>query len=390
MAGLGIPPGVAVKPTAGRLLLIGAGHAHLFVLEALARHRIHAGDVVLVSPHPLQVYSPMVPGYLEGRYSLDELCVHLPSATAALGARFIEGEAIRVDAAARTVTLEDGTALDYDVASVAIGGSPAGAATPGARQFAAFAKPAHLVPDLLARLEAAAQAAGPEPLQVVIVGAGALGVEVALTVRARLDRLGASRAIITLIDSTATVLRDRSIAAQEEAELTLKEREITLRLGVGVEEVGVDYLRITGRVLPADLVIWATGAEAPALFRESGLPTDARGFLTVDDTLAVPDCPGLFGAGDAVSMQSAPRTPKSVGDAVRQGPILARNLRAALEGTDPSARFRSSGRYMTLMNCGDGRAILSYSGFAATSGLSMKLKDRMDRAFVRRFRALNR
>jgi hypothetical protein len=45
---------------------------------------------------------------------------------------------------------------------------------------------------------------------------------------------------------------------------------------------------------------------------------------------------------------------------------------------------------MTLMNCGDGRAILSYSGFAATSGLSMKLKDRMDRAFVRRFRALNR
>jgi NADH dehydrogenase FAD-containing subunit len=124
------------------------------------------------------------------------------------------------------------------------------------------------------------------------------------------------------------------------------------------------------------------------MFRWSRLPTDSRGFLMVEDTLAVPDCPNLFGSGDAVSLISAPRTPKSVGDAVKQGPVLAKNLRSALEGHAPEARFRSSGRYMALMNCGDGRAILSYSGFATTSGVSMKLKDRMDRRFVRRFQGL--
>ncbi len=388
MAQLGLSREIDVTK-AGRLLLIGSGDAHLFVLEAMARGKLPALEVTLVSPHPRQIYSPMVPGFLEGRYSLDQLSVDLPSTARQLGATFIEDEAVRIDALLGAVTLKDGTMLGYDVASIAVGGSPAGADTPGAKQHACFVKPSHLVPQLVARLEELAKTAGPEPLQVVIVGAGAFGVEIALTVRSRLDQLGANRATLSLLDSTPTVLRDRSAAAQEEAEQALKEGEITLRLGIGVEQVGPDYVRITGgKAIPADLVIWATGAEAPPMFRWSRLPTDSRGFLMVEDTLAVPDCPNLFGAGDAVSLISAPRTPKSVGDAAKQGPILAKNLRSALEGRAPEARFRSSGRYVALMNCGDGRAIVAFSGFAATNGMSMKLKDRMDRRFMRRFQGL--
>lgn len=378
-----------------RLLLIGGGHAQLFVLEALARGRITAGEVVLVSPHAAQLYSGMVPGLVEGRYTIDQLSFDLPALARAAGARFVEDTVTRIDAASRAVTLAGGGTLGYDVAAIATGGAPAGAAIPGVRSHALFVKPIDQARGLVPAMEAAAQNAGPEPLQVVVAGAGAAGIEIALTTRARLDRLGASRAIITLIDSSPTLLRQAGPAVAEAAERALRLGEVTIRLATGIEDVGPAHLRLTGgRVLPADLVIWCTGTEAPALFRDSALPVDARGYLSVGDTLAVPGTAGLFGAGDAVALRSAPRTPKSGVYAVRQGPLLAHNLGVAL-GTgrvgaadSPGCPYRPQARTLALLNTGDGRAIISYSGLVATAHWAMWLKDRIDRRFMRRFQRL--
>lgn len=381
----------------GRLLLLGGGHAHLFVLEALARRRIIAGDVTVVAPHALQIYSSMVPGYLEGRYTLEEVTIDLRALTRRIGGQFREAAVERIDGSVRRVLLDDATSLPYDVASVAIGGVAAGLNIPGARAHARFIKPVAQARELPATLDRAAESAGPEPLQMVIVGAGATGVEVALAVRARLDRLGANRAIISLLDSSHTVLRDRSPAAQEEAERVLRWGEITLRLSTAVEEVGPNHVRVTGgRIIPTDLVIWTTGTEAPPVFRASGLPTDSRGFLMVDDDLAVGGCPGLFGAGDAVSFTTHPRAPKAGVDAVRQGPVLAHNLGIALRGSDedrrrgaPVARsYTPPSRSLALLNTGDGRAIFSYAGFAITARWAMTLKHLLDRRFLRRFQRL--
>jgi selenide,water dikinase len=215
-------------------------------------------------------------------------------------------------------------------------------------------------------------------------------VEVALAVRGRLDRLGTSRAIISLLESTHIVLRDRSPAAQEEAEQALARAEITLRLSTGVAEAGPDHVRLSGgRVLSADLVIWTTGTEASPIFRASGLRVDARGYLLVDDDLAVRDAPGLFGAGDAVAHASFPRLPRAGIHAARQGPILAHNLAQALRGTGAARRYTPAPRALALLNTGDGRAILSYGGFATTTGWAMSLKDRIDRRFLGRFQRLS-
>ena len=383
----------------GRLLLLGGSDPHLFVLEALAHGRIVAGDVTVVAPHALQIYSGMMPGYLEGRYALEDVTVDLRELTRRIGGQFREAAVERIDGAVRRVLLNDATSLPYDVASVAIAGVPAGADIPGARAHARFIKPVDRVRELRAALDRTVEVAGPEPLQLVVVGAGATGVEVALAVRARLDRLGADRAIISLVDSTHTVLRDRSLAAQEEAERVLRRGEITLRLSTAVEEVGPNHVRVTGgRVVPADIVIWATGTDAPPVFRASGLPTDSRGFLVVDDTLAVGGCPGLYGAGEAVSLASHPRTPKVEVYALHQGPVLANNLAMAIHATHDGSAGRMSApaarpyiprpRVLSLLDTGDGRAILSYAGFATTSGWAMILKKLIDRRFLRRFQRL--
>lgn len=371
-----------------QLVLVGGGHAHLFVLEAAARGRLAGAEITLVSPQARQVYSGMVPGYLEGRYTIDEVSLDLPRIAQRIGARFVAEGAKRIEAESRTLHLESGATLSYDVASVAIGGVPTGIALPGVAHYARFVKPINRVLALIPALEDAARTAGPEPLRIAVVGAGAAGVEVALTVRARLDRLGATRAIITLIGATHAVLPDRSRRAAALAERALDRAEITRRLATGVEEVGADYVRLTGgKVVPADLILWTTGTDAPPLFRASGLPTDAKGFLRVDDTLAVPGLPSLFGAGDAVTLDSAPRTPKAGVYAVRMGPILARNLAARVAGA-PLHPYSPQADFLSLLNTGDGRAVLSRGEFALEGRWAMGLKDWIDRSFMRRFQRL--
>ena len=55
-----------------RLVLLGGGHAHLFVLEGVAHGAFKGAEVTLVSPVDCHVYSGMIPGMLAGRYRPEE------------------------------------------------------------------------------------------------------------------------------------------------------------------------------------------------------------------------------------------------------------------------------------------------------------------------------
>ena len=101
-----------------------------------------------------------------------------------------------------------------------------------------------------------------------------------------------------------------------------------------------------------------------------------------------PGCPGLFGAGDAVALLTAPRLPRADGYAVRQGPVLARNLAAAVAGGSAFRNFKPRDEPLALLDTGDGRALGSWRGLAVCSSATLLLKDRIDRRFVRRFRRL--
>ena len=80
-----------------RLLLLGAGHAHLFVLKRLVEAPLAGVAVTLVAPFPHHHYSGMVPGYLQGTYEEAELAFDLPRLCRAAHARFVEAFAERVD-----------------------------------------------------------------------------------------------------------------------------------------------------------------------------------------------------------------------------------------------------------------------------------------------------
>lgn len=370
-------------PSPPHLLLAGCGHAHLFVLEALAAGRFPPVRVTLVSPDDEYVYSGMVSGIVAGQYSPEE-ARFLPARLAhAAGAAFVRARVVRVDAAARRVALDDGRELAYDLLSLDVGARLAGDDLPGVAEHALRAKPVRQLLDLATRAR--------ERSHVAVVGGGAAGVEISLCLAASLGRdRPRPTPHLTLVESGDAVLREYTPRARHIARGLLDERGIRVRRGFRVTSAADGALHgERGETLPFDLIVWATGPRAPALLRDSGLPCDDAGYLRVHPTLEADGVPDLLAAGDCVTVVGKPWVDRAGVYAVREGPVLAGNLARRLRGEPPQA-YDPQRHWLSLLNTGDGRAVVSYRGIGARGRALWWLKDRIDRRFMARFQRLER
>jgi pyridine nucleotide-disulfide oxidoreductase family protein len=369
-----------------RLLLLGGGHSHLFVLEGLAGRSLPGVETTLVSLDRRHAYSGMVPGMIGGRYDSAELSFDLSDICKKAGVRFFQAEATAIDPSNRRISLGGGEPLAYDVLSIAVGSTVQGGELPGVAEHARRVKPIGRALELVPALERVVES-GRIPVAVV-VGGGAAGVEVALGLRARLRLLGRMDGSVTLVESGNQLLGGRMLSAARLVHRALAANAIDVLLGTTVDRVRQDGIELGGRQLPADIVVWATGATATRLLQASGLATDPRGFVVVNDHLQSVSHAEVFAAGDAATLERFPDTPKAGVYAVREGPILWANLQAALRGGRLPRRYRPQRRFLALLNTGDGRAILSYGAVALWSRAWMALKDRIDLGFMRRFQRL--
>jgi selenide,water dikinase len=133
----------------------------------------------------------------------------------------------------------------------------------------------------------------------------------------------------------------------------------------------------------ADVVVLTTGLVPPRLIERSGLPHDEHGALTVRGDLKVPGLP-IFGGGDCISVAGADVMRVGV-HAIRQGPILWRNIRSVLgdAGAQPSARYEPEQKPLLILNLGDGTGLATWRGRARRNRLWMAIKERIDWQFVR-------
>jgi selenide,water dikinase len=369
------------QPALRHLVLAGGGHSHVLVLAALIGTPEPRLRLTVVSPGPYTTYSGMVPGVMGGRYTLREAQIDVEALARRAGSAFVAAYAVGVDAAQRSVTLSDGSALHYDLLSFDIGSQPARAAPIDADAPVIFLKP---IERAVTQLDAAlaGRAAGHDR-HVVVVGGGAGGSEVALALSAR--RLGGA---ITVCDGEAHPAHSLGARTARQVERVFTMRGIRFIGNARVARVTRRAVELAdGRELAADLIIWATGPAAPELFAASGLPVDRHGFLLVDATLQCPAYPEILAAGDCMTISAHPDLPKAGVFAVREAPVLAHNLAAAARGA-PLRQYRPQRRFLALLNSGDGRAILSYGGVAYHGRGAWWLKDWIDRRFVAQFTRL--
>lgn len=131
-------------------------------------------------------------------------------------------------------------------------------------------------------------------------------------------------------------------------------------------------------------MVLAVGVSPPGVFRTSGLPTSDDGGLWVDRHLRSIGDERLLGGGACVSFRGQ-ALPKLNIFAVRQGPVLFRNLQAVLRH-EPLEEYRPQKRFLYVLNLGDGTGLAVYGPFAWRGRLARKLKNRIDKNFVEEHR----
>ncbi len=353
-----------------RLLLIGAGHAHAQVLRDWIASPLRGCELTIVSPAALAPYSGMVPGWLAGRYRFDEICIDFAALAARAGARLIIDELVSLDPERRQVQLRGGTMLDYDVLSLNVGSTLNPPRVAGARVL-----PLRPLGGLRQAWEPLLDelAASAAPLTVTAVGGGAAGVESLLAVLARLRAMQPGRDIHGDVFCRDALLPELPAAARRAALTALAAAGVKVTLNMPLRAAAIR---------PGDLLLWATGAEAHGWQQRSGLAVSARGFIRIDRHLRSLSHPQVHAVGDCAEW--AEPLPKAGVYAVRMGPVLARNLRAALTAGKP-AIYAPQRRALKLLSTGNGQAIASWGRWSVNGRWVWRWKDFIDRAFIRRF-----
>lgn len=369
---------------ARHLLLVGGGHAHVAVLaDWIRRGRPAGARATLLTPQPALRYSGMVPGWMAGEHDRLRGIVDLAGLAAAAGIELTLGRAAAIDPEARTVTTAAGARIGFDIASLDTGGVGHAKGTLGEDARLLEIRPIERFVDRMAEWRAASRACTVRaaPVRAAVVGGGAGGVELAFAMR---NLAGMQvRPEVVLVAGRAGLVPTLSRAVRR----TIA-RELT-RQGIAV--VGEDA-RFEGGALvsghapgrslePLDIVLAAIGSAAPEWPGAGRLATDASGFVAVDEFQRSISHPHVFAAGD-VAARSDRHVPHSGVHAVFAGPKLAANLRAALEGREPGARYRPRWNNLYLLTTGNGRAIASYGPLAARGRWLARLKRWIDLRWI--------
>ncbi|WP_029013736.1 NAD(P)/FAD-dependent oxidoreductase [Niveispirillum irakense] len=303
-----------------RILLVGAGHAHLHVLAQAGTLTGAGHDVGLISPGPFHACCHAAP-LLSGEEG-HEQGVPLSQLVAGGKAHLFDDAVIGIDAAARLVHRHDGAPLSYDILSLSVGSIPR--PLPGTENHPRCFQPKPFSRLLALRDELTERFIRHpgRPVALVIAGGGVTAVELAMAILTLAGRQG-GQVVITILcrGRLLTELPERAgirIIEKLAAAGTILQEQAAV---TGVEEN--EAVLATGDRIAFDLFINATGLIPPPLARVSGLPVTPDGAIRVDERLQVEGVATMLASGDC---SNAP------GPALRHGRTLARNLMALAAG----------------------------------------------------------
>ena len=267
-------------------------------------------------------------------------------------------------------TVTTGQRIGYDTLVIAVGSESNDFGTPGVRRHALKLESADDARRFNRRLINACIRADsqtgplrPDQLQLAIIGAGATGVELAAELHRTtrelvafgLDRIDPDKDIrLNLIEAADRVLPALPAALSKATEGLLRKLGVVVHTGAKVAEVMADGVRLAdGRVLPAELVVWAAGIQAPDFLADlAGLESNRLRQLVVRSTLQTSRDDAVFALGDCAAcpwLDKGGTVPPRAQAAHQQASHLAVQLRRRLAGQPlRDFRYRDFGSLVSL------------------------------------------
>lgn len=393
------------EPIVKRVVLIGGGHSHAYVLKSFAMKPMPGVEVILINDGYDTPYSGMLPGYVSGVYTRKECHIDLVKITQFAKIQFIRGRVKFVDRDLRLVHIESDPnernprpPICYDVLSIDIGSSPTlipqreqkkkgSSLSFNGKESRTFVTPVKPIANFTRGFDSLVKKVlyntfNLEKLtKIGIVGAGAGGIELALAIHHKLKSNGGLVEVSVFSHSDRICPSHHPKVADMLARI-LAERNIAVHLRCKIDFIeGNKLISSDGQEYEIDECFLCTDASAQPWLKESGFDVDEKGFIKVGADLESTNTRHVFGAGDCSHVAPYPR-PKAGVFAVRQGPPLTENIRLALENKK-LLPFEPQSRFLGIIGLGGaGYAIASRGDMVVGGEWIWKLKDWIDRKWM--------
>ena len=200
-------------------------------------------------------------------------------------ARFLQTSASAIAPAQRNVTLDDGSALDYDAISIDVGSTPPAHGIAGAAEHAIPVRP---VKNFLAAWESLiTRVRDGQVRTLAMVGGGAAGVEVLLAMHYRIMQQRSSHTMrYVLITDTPQLLANHARGVRATLTRNLVRKNVDVHCATRITRVEAKMLIAdNGTRIAADAIFLATGATAPLWLTASGLAVNEKQFININKYL---------------------------------------------------------------------------------------------------------
>ncbi len=370
------------------ILILGGGFAGLSTARELEHRAPKELNITLINLENYLLFTPMLPEVAGG--SIETHHVVQPLRPSLHRTRFILGDARQIDISERTVTivhpvLGSRSTVRFEHLVLALGSQTSTFGIPGIEQYTIPLKTLFDAEQLRSRIIGAFEAAAgtresgerDRLFRFVIVGGGFTGVEIAgeLTgfirnIRRFYPALNDFTPEIIVVEDEMHLLGQLPDRFGKRAASSLHRRNVRLELGERVASVDERGLSLkSGKRYESATIVWTAGVEPAPVIKKLGLKTSKHGALLVNSDFSVPGVEGIWALGDCAQI------PKRDGgtyaplaqNAVREGPLLARNIIATLRGknTQPFT-YRRRGMMASL---GDRDAVAELPGQRMIAGL---------------------
>ena len=338
------------------VVVIGAGFGGLACARKLRKSSAYR--VTLIDRNPYQLFSPLL--YQVATASLPEDDIAFPVRTAYREVQFVRAEVTSIDIDAKSITLSTGKTMVYDDLVLAVGSEGTTFGIPGVAehtlQMKSVSDARAIRTSLLRNYESVEDGLLPiESLNVVIVGGGPTGVELAGAVRELQGEIKrefehlAPKATVTLLEAGPRLLPTFQPASSEHARKALTKMGVDVRVDAAVVEATPTSLRLKdGSELVAGTRIWAAGVVAPPRWKVLG-DTERGNRIKVNPYLQLNDSTWIVGDVASFAGTDGRPLPMIAPVAIQQGRHVARQLVRRERGERFEAfTYRDKGQMATI------------------------------------------
>ncbi|MCE3263178.1 MAG: dehydrogenase [Pseudoduganella sp.] len=373
-----------------KYVIVGGGAGGLELACKLGR-KLGPQQVMLVDSRLYHIWKPSLHEVAAGTLDIHQEGLSYQMLAHDNGFTYVYGAMTALDAQARQLTVapvtsEGGEAvlperrIGYESLVMAVGSTSNYFGVPGAAEHTislnATEDAERFRLTLLKLLTKAAlqkgQADAPG-VDVVIIGGGATGVELAAELReasgvytaygfGHLDPVRDVR--ITLLEGAPRILAPLPERVSNAALKLLQQRGIEVVTDCRVTAIAADHVSVGAQRYPSDIVVWAAGIQAPAFLATLGLPLAKGGQIEVTGELQVQGMPGVYALGDCAHCMGAngkPVPPRAQAAHQQADYLLATFLRAA-RGKPPQGKPYVYRDYGSLVSFGQSTSVGSLMG----------------------------